>query len=117
MAKRLPHLRSARKLVEMVPALAVRDFRVSCTAQWLSLTGTWMQSAAQAWLFLKLTNSPFALGLIGTLQFTPMLLFSLFAGALIDRLPKRRLLILTRSFLAFQALLLGVLTLTNVIQY
>jgi len=108
---------SARQLLEMVPALSVRDFRLYWTAQLLSLTGTWMQTAAQAWLVLKLTKSPFALGVIGTLQFTPMLLFSLFAGALIDRLPKRRLLIVTQSFLAFQAILLGILTLTNVVQY
>jgi MFS family permease len=107
----------AGKLRAIVPALTVRDFRNYWTAQLLSLTGTWMQSAAQAWLVLQLTKSPFALGIIGTLQFTPMLFFSLIAGALIDRVPKRRLLMITQAFLALQAILLGVLTLTGVVQY
>ncbi|MHA2621556.1 MAG: MFS transporter [bacterium JZ-2024 1] len=105
------------RLRAMVPALSAPDFRRYWTAQLLSLTGTWMQSAAQAWLVLQLTKSPFALGLIGTLQFAPMLFFSLLAGALIDRVPKRRLLLVTQSFLALQAVLLGILTLTGVVQY
>jgi MFS family permease len=66
---------------------------------------------------LKLTDSPLALGVVGALQFTPMLLFSVFAGALIDRIPKRRLLLVTQSVLTGQAILLGVLTLTGVVQY
>ena len=50
-------------------ALNHRDFRLFITGQLISLIGTWMQSVAQSWLVLELTNSPFRLGLIGTLQF------------------------------------------------
>jgi MFS family permease len=55
-----------------------------------------MQSLAQSWLVLSLTNSPAALGLIGVFQFGPTLLLGLPAGVLVDRMPKRRLLMLTQ---------------------
>src|SRR5438067_1925240 len=76
-----------------------------------------MQSVAQAWLVLELTNSPFRLGLVGTLQFAPMLVLSFFAGALADRLPKRRLVMVSQSVLFAQALLLAVLVQFGHVQY
>ena len=57
-------------------ALRHRDFRLFWSGQLVSLIGTWMQSVGQSWLVLELTNSPFRLGLIGALQFGPILLFS-----------------------------------------
>lgn len=107
----------SRHIARTFPALTNRDFRLFWTGQLISLIGTWMQTVAQAWLVFTLTNSAWKLGVIGALQFTPMLLFSLFAGALIDRIPKRRLLLFTQSFLTLQAVVLGVLTLTGVVQY
>ncbi len=83
----------------------------------VSLTGTWMQSVAQAWLVLKLTNSPLTLGIIGALQSAPVFLFSIFAGVLIDRIPKRTLLLFTQSVLTLQALILGILTLTKTVAF
>jgi MFS family permease len=94
-----------------------RDFRLFWTAQLVSLIGTWMQSVAQSWLVLQLTNSPFRLGLVGTLQFTPMLLFSFVAGALADRLPKRRLIIGSQIVLFVQALCLAALIEFGHVQY
>src|SRR3972149_1541679 len=73
-------------------ALDHRDFRVFWSGQLVSLVGTWMQSVAQAWLVLQLTDSPFRLGLVSTLPFLPILLFSLVTGAAAGRVPKRRLL-------------------------
>ncbi|MGH2652102.1 MAG: MFS transporter, partial [Actinomycetota bacterium] len=90
-------------------ALHHADFRVFWAGQLVSLVGTWMQSVAQAWLVLQLTDSPFKLGLIGTLQFAPMLLFSVVAGVLADRLPKRRLILATQVMLACQSLALAAL--------
>src|SRR5216117_721805 len=98
-------------------ALAHRDFRRFYAAQLLALVGGWMQTVAQAWLVLQLTDSPFKLGLISTLQFSPILMFSLVAGAVADRLPKRALLVATQTTLACQALLLGVLVSTGRVQY
>jgi MFS family permease len=98
-------------------ALAFRDFRLFCSGQLVSLVGTWMQSVAQSWLVLELTNSPFRLGLVGTLQFAPMLLLSFFAGVLADRLPKRRLLVVTQSVMAAQALALAALVASGRVEY
>jgi MFS family permease len=98
-------------------ALAHRDFRLFVSGQLISLIGTWMQTVAQSWLVLELTNSPFKLGLIGALQFGPMLCFSFVAGAIADRLPKRRVLIGTQTALMIQAFLLSFLTWTGHVQY
>ncbi len=97
-------------------ALNHRDFRRFYAAQLLALVGGWMQTVAQAWLVLQLTDSPFKLGL-STLQFSPILMFSLVAGAVVDRLPKRGLLVTTQTTLACQALLLGALVSTGRVQY
>lgn len=98
-------------------ALNHRDFRVFWTGQLISLIGTWMQTVGQAWLVLQLTNSPFKLGLIGALQFGPMLLFSFVAGVIADRLPKRRLIVFAQATLLVQALTLAALVWTGRVQY
>src|SRR5437870_9385294 len=76
-----------------------------------------MQSVAQSWLVLELTNSPFRLGLVSALQFAPMLVLSFFAGALADRLPKRRLVLASQSVLFTQALALALLVHFGHVQY
>jgi MFS family permease len=98
-------------------AFAHRDFRLFFAGQLVSLVGTWMQSVAQSWLVLELTNSPFRLGLIGTLQFAPVLFLSFVAGAMADRLPKRRLLVATQSVMCVQALVLAALVYRGHVQY
>lgn len=98
-------------------AFAHRDFRLFWLGQLISLVGTWMQSVAQSWLVLELTNSPFRLGLIGTLQFAPMLFLSFFAGALADRVPKRKLILASQSVLLVQALMLALLVWHGHVQY
>jgi MFS family permease len=94
-----------------------RDFRLLWGGQLVSLVGTWMQSVAQSWLVLELTGSPFLLGLVGTLQFAPVLVLSFVAGALADRLPKRRLLVATQSVMCALALLLAALVYRGDVQY
>ncbi|MCL4557791.1 MAG: MFS transporter [Deltaproteobacteria bacterium] len=98
-------------------SLRYRDFRLFWIGQAVSLIGTWMQSIGQAWLILKLTNSPFLLGLIGAAQYTPILVLSIFAGSIVDRFPKRHLIILTQTVMAILALLLWVLTAEGVVDY
>jgi MFS family permease len=98
-------------------ALAHRDFRLLWFGQLVSLIGTWMQSVGQAWLVLDLTNSPLLLGLLGTLQYGPMLLFAFVAGALADRVRKRRLVLVTQSVLMLQAFALAALAWTGHVQY
>ena len=98
-------------------ALAHGEYRRFHFAQLVALVGGWMQAVAQAWLVLQLTGSPFKLGLISTLQFSPVLLFAVVTGAVADRLPKRRLLVITQTTLACQALLLGALVATGLVEY
>jgi MFS family permease len=98
-------------------ALNHDEFRRFFSAQLLALTGGWMQTVAQSWLVLTLTNSPFRLGLIGTLQGAPLLFFSIFAGAVVYRFAKRRILIATQATLGGQALALGALAWTGQAEY
>ena len=98
-------------------ALRHRNFRIFWLGQMVSLIGTWMQNMAQAWLVLDLTGSPFLLGLVGAAQFGPFLLFSLLAGVAADRLPRRRLLILTQFIMMALALGLGTVTWLGLVRY
>ncbi len=98
-------------------ALSHRDFRVFWAGQIVSLVGTWMQRVGQAWLVLELTNSALRLGVISALQFAPVLIFSVPAGAVVDRVPKRRLLIVTQTVLMLQALALTGLVWTSRVRY
>jgi MFS family permease len=83
----------------------------------VSNTGTWMQRVAQDWLVLDLThNSGTALGIATGLQFLPLLLFSLWGGAIADRYSKRRILMITQAAMGGLALILGVLALTGVVE-
>jgi predicted MFS family arabinose efflux permease len=90
-------------------ALVSRDFRVYYAGTLVSQVCMWMQTVTQSWLVLELTSSPFLLGLIATLQFGPVLLFSVFAGILADRLTKRNILIFTQAVQGALALTLGLL--------
>jgi MFS family permease len=97
-------------------ALSIRNFRLYWIGQLISLIGTWMQTTAQSWLVYQLTNSAFALGLVTTLQFLPVMLFSLFGGVIADRVHKRNLMVITQSAFLIQATVFGVLVGTGVIQ-
>jgi MFS family permease len=90
-------------------ALGQRDYRVYFIGTCVGQTGTWMQTVTQSWLVLQLTNSPFLLGLTSTLQFGPILLFSLFTGVLADRVNRRTLLFITQSTQCVLAFTLGLL--------
>ena len=98
-------------------ALNHDEFRRIYFSQFAAQIGSWMQNVAQAWLVLQLTNSPFKLGLLATLQFSPVLLFSIVSGAVADRLPKRPLLVVTQTTLACQGLLLALLVTTGHVEY
>jgi MFS family permease len=97
-------------------ALQVRNYRLYWVGQLISQTGSWMQTTAQAWLVLQLTRSPFALGLVTTLQFLPIMLLSLLGGAISDRWPKHRLILLTQIAALVQAAIFGALVVTGAIQ-
>ncbi len=106
------------KLTEKTfPALRHRNFRLFWSGQCISLIGTWMQNVGQAWLVLQLTRSAWLLGVVSALQFAPMFFFALFAGVIIDRYPKRKILIITQSILMLQAFVLAALVWAGAIRY
>ena len=72
-----------------------------------------MQRTALVWLVYTLTKSPLMVGVIGVCQFMPMLLFSLFAGVIVDRFPKKNILIFTQLLFMAQAATMTVLTFTG----
>jgi MFS family permease len=90
-----------------------RNFRLFWTGQTLSLIGTWMQSMAQGWLALELSNSPFLVGLVASIGSMPILLFSLPAGLLADRMPKLRLVAIMQTVMLVEATALWAMTWTH----
>lgn len=96
-------------------ALTHRNFRLFFFGQGVSLIGTWMQSVAQGWLVLTLTNSPFFVGLVSGLGSLGVLAFTLYAGVVADRRDKRRLIVRTQALSMVLALVLATLVWTNVV--
>ena len=77
-------------------ALHYRDFRLLWIGAFTSTTGTWMQTVAQGWVVLTMTNSAFLLGVDGFLATGPMLLFSLFGGVVADRVERKKIMIFSQ---------------------
>ena len=96
--------------------LTIADFRRLWGSTLVSSLGSWIQLVGSGWLVLQLTNSPFWLGLNSLATALPILFFSLFAGVLVDRVDRRRVLLAAQSIAAVSALTLGLLTLFGVVQ-
>jgi len=94
-------------------ALSSRNFRLFVFGQGISLIGTWMQAVALGWLVLEITNSPFAVGLNQALRSFGVLLFTLYAGVIVDRVDKRRLIVWTQVLQMLEALALAALVWTR----
>ena len=101
-------------------SLHVRNYRLYFTAQLISVSGTWMQTVAQAWLVLRLAPPRVARGstsgFVTALQFVPMLLFGTWGGLIADRFDKRRVLFGTQASAGVLALVLGLLTATHAVR-
>ena len=98
-------------------SLKHQNYRYYFFGMCISTIGTWMQNTAQPWLAYSLTKSALLLSVVSALQFLPALLFSLFAGVLIDRLPKKRMLIITQSLSLVITFALWLLVKSGGIQY
>jgi MFS family permease len=101
---------------ETFSSLYLRNYRLYYIGQIISTSGTFMQSVAQAWLILQLTNSGIALGITSTLQYFPFLVLGPYGGIVADRLPKRKILYVTQSLAGILALTLGVLVATDLVR-
>jgi MFS family permease len=84
--------------------------------QSISLIGTWMQRIALAWLVYRLTNSAFLLGFVGFSSQIPTFLLAPFAGVLVDRGNRHRMLVATQALAMVQALILSLLVLTATVR-
>lgn len=105
-----------KKQLQTFKALRHRNYRLLWISQIVSSVGTWMQIVAQSLLVLKLTGSPLALGAVSLAQACSFFIFALIGGSVADQIDKRRFLLLTQSLSMSLAFILGLLTITGVIQ-
>ena len=98
---------------ETFRSFRTRNFRIFFIGQAISQAGTWLQFIAQALLVLRLTDSGVALGIVTACQFLPVLIFGAWAGVISDRTDKRKLMLVTQSFMMVFAFALGVLVLSH----
>ncbi|HEX6731127.1 MAG TPA: MFS transporter [Pyrinomonadaceae bacterium] len=104
-----------RRGSRMFRALSHRNYRIFWVGAFLSNCGTWMQSVAQGWLVLHLTNSPFWLGLDAFMATAPGILLTLLGGVFADIVDRRRLLIFSQTIAGTAALGLAVLVSTGLV--
>jgi MFS family permease len=106
----------ARGWKALAPALRSRNFRLFWFAQIISTIGTSLQVISEGYLIYDITDSTFWLGAVGFLSLLPVLPISLAGGVLIDRVPRRKLIIVTQFGLFLQAMAFAILALTGRIQ-
>jgi MFS family permease len=104
-----------RNLSFMLRALSHRNYKLFFSGQSLSLIGTWMTRIATSWLVYRLTGSALLLGVVGFAGQIPSFLLAPFAGVLVDRWNRHRLLVATQVLAMLQSLALGVLALAGII--
>jgi MFS family permease len=108
-----PAIQPNERFHQLGAALAVSNFRRYVSGQALSLIGTWVETVAQGLLVLQLTHSGFLLGLTTAARYAPILLLGPYAGLLVDRFNKRRVLLVTQVGLGGVSLLLGLAVLSG----
>jgi MFS family permease len=97
-------------------ALRHRNFQLYFAGQLISVAGTWMQIVAQAWLVYEISGSELMLGIVGFASAIPALIVSPWGGVVVDRMPRRSLLIITQGVAMLLAFVLAALTFTDTIQ-
>ena len=97
-------------------ALRYRDYRLVWFGAFMSTTGTWMQTVAQAWVVYSLTGSALLLGFDAFLSTGPMLVFSLFGGVIADRMERRKIMLASQYFQMTFALVLAFLLWTQTVK-
>ena len=97
-------------------SLKVRNFRIFALSNLIAMTALWMQRIAQDWLVLELSGSVAAVGITVALQFAPMLVFGLVGGVIVDRYPKRTLLMICQTVAVLTSASLAALVLTGTVE-
>src|SRR6201987_2176916 len=96
-------------------ALRHRNYRLFFTGQTISLVGTWITRIATSWLVYRLTGSALLLGVVGFVGQIPTFLLAPFAGVIVERMDRRKLLVWTQVLAGVQSLAMAALTLAKVI--
>ena len=112
----IPPSRFKSRVSTTFRALKHRNFRLFFAGQFVSLTGTWMQTVAQSWLVYRLTGSVILLGMIGFASQIPVFLLAPVGGTIADRFDRRYILIATQSAAVLLAFILAALTLSGTVQ-
>ncbi len=110
---RVPMPAVARSANPFAVLVRHRDYRTFWIGQTASLVGTWMQSMAQGWLALELSNSALVVGLVAAMNALPMLLFSFHAGAMADRGDRLAIVRWAQRIFLLEATTLWLLTFTG----
>ncbi|MEI8187062.1 MAG: MFS transporter [Chlorobiaceae bacterium] len=105
----------SRQLLSAFPAFQSRNFRRYFPGQVISMIGTWIQMVAQGWLVLEITGSAFDVGVVAASSTLPTLFLSLFGGVIVDRYPKRTILLWTQSAAMMLAFILGIFAVTGTV--
>ncbi|TRZ47977.1 MFS transporter, partial [bacterium] len=105
-----------QKILSAFPALKSRNYFLYFIGQLLSLIGTWLQIVAEGWLVFQLSHSAFYVGLDAAIATIPTLFLSLYGGVIVDRFPKRKILIFTQTASMILAFILGLLAVFKIIQ-
>src|SRR5215212_8191137 len=111
--KKPPEVQGLRS---MVRAFRHRNFRLYFGGQSISLIGTWVQQIALSWTIYQLTHSSFLLGVVSFAGQLPLFLLTPFAGVLVDRFNRHRILVVTQTLALFQALALAIVVSTGALQ-
>ncbi len=98
-------------------SLKYPNYRLWFFGQLVSLIGTWTQATAQGYLIYQLTKSPAYLGYVSFAAGLPSWIFTLYAGAIADRVPRRKLMVITQISMLVWAFILAILTFSHVIQW
>lgn len=99
----------------LLRSLRHRNYRLFFSGQLISLTGTWMDTVAEAWLVYRLSHSPLLLGVAAFASQIPVFLLAPWGGVLADRYDRRKILLWTQALSGIQAMILAILTLTHVV--
>jgi MFS family permease len=113
----MENLKDRLNLSNTFRAMRHHNFRLFFWGQLISVIGVWMQSTAQQWLVYRITGSQTSLGLVTFISFLPVLILSLFMGVIVDRFPRRKILLITQSWYMLGAFILAALTWSGMIQY
>lgn len=105
----------SRKILSAFPALKSRNYFLYFIGQLVSLIGTWLQIVAEGWLIFELTHSAYYVGLDAAAATIPTLFLSLFGGVIVDKFPKKKILIFTQAASMVLAFLLGLLTVLRIV--